>query len=94
MSHSTVIEITTGLDKIELFHCTRRCAEHYGVAVDESRAFENDDALDFLVQCYARQWFSRPLLNACICEAQNYKEYLENSQEPIEFLTVVLRHFD
>lgn len=94
MSHSTVIEITIGLDKIELLHCTRRCAEHYGVAVGESRTFENDDALDILVQCYARQWFSRPLLNACICEAQNDKEYFDNSQESAEFLTVILRHFD
>ena len=88
MSHSTVIEITIGLEKIKLFHGTRRCAEHYGVAVNESRTFTNDDALDFLVQCYARPWFSRPLLNACICEAQNDKEYY------VEFLHVILRHFD
>lgn len=80
MSHSTVIEITIGLDKIELFH--------------GSRSFKNDEAFDFLVQCYAHPWFSRPLLNACICEAQNDKEYFADAQEPDEFLTVVLRHFD
>ena len=94
MSHSTIIEITIGLDKIELFHGSRRCAEHYGVAVGESRSFENDEASDFLVQCYTHPWFSRPLLNACICEAQNDKEYFADAQEPVEFLTVVLHHFD